>query len=203
MKIQSLNDRSSAEIIHEAAQVLAQGGIIAYASESSYALGVQALDKNSLQRLFEIKQRPEGKPVPLIVGSMDILRTVATVPAQAEELIEQYWPGPLTIIFPAQATLHSLLTGTTGNVAMRIPGNKIALDLAKAFAAPLTATSANISGSPPAETAGDITDYFGDKIDLLIDSGRAPGGQPSTILDVTVIPPVIVRQGSILLDMNK
>ena len=203
MKILSLNKLSSATIIDEALQVLAQGGIVSYASESFYALGVQAFDRNAVEKLFEIKQRPQEKPVPLIVGTMDVLRSVVkTVSPQAKELIDQYWPGPLTILFPAREKLPSLLTGATGNAALRIPGSGIALDLAKAFAAPLTATSANISGRPPAETPSDVRAYFGDTIDLIIDSGRAPGGQPSTIVDVTVNPPVILRQGRIVLDLH-
>ncbi|KPK29947.1 MAG: hypothetical protein AMK70_14910, partial [Nitrospira bacterium SG8_35_1] len=107
-----------------------------------------------------------------------------------------------TILFPAREKLPSLLTGATGNAALRIPGSGIAIDLAKAFAAPLTATSANISGRPPAETPSDVRAYFGDAIDLIIDSGRAPGGQPSTIVDATVNPPVILRQGRIVLDLH-
>jgi len=203
MKILSLNKLSSATIIDEALQVLAQGGIVSYASESFYALGVQAFDRNAVEKLFEIKQRSQEKPVPLIVGTMDVLRSVVkTVSPQAKELIDQYWPGPLTILFPAREKLPSLLTGATGNAALRIPGSGIAIDLAKAFAAPLTATSANISGRPPAETPSDVRAYFGDAIDLIIDSGRAPGGQPSTIVDATVNPPVILRQGRIVLDLH-
>lgn len=202
MKTLSLKKLSSATIIDKALQVLRQGGIVAYASESFYALGVQAFDRNAVEKLFEIKQRPQEKPVPLIVGTMDVLRSVVkTVSPQAKELIDQYWPGPLTILFPAQKKLPSLLTGVSGNAALRIPGSGIALDLAKAFAEPLTATSANISGRPPAETPGDVRAYFGDTIDLIIDSGRAPGGQPSTIVDATVNPPVILRQGRIALDL--
>ncbi|UCE71437.1 MAG: threonylcarbamoyl-AMP synthase [Nitrospiraceae bacterium] len=202
MKILSLNKLSSATIIDEALQVLAQGGIVSYASESFYALGVQAFDRNAVEKLFEIKQRPQEKPVPLIVGTMDVLRSVVkTVSPQAKELIDQYWPGPLTILFPAREKLPSLLTGVSGNAALRIPGRGIALDLAKAFAEPLTATSANISGRSPAETPSDVSAYFGDTIDLIIDSGRAPGGQPSTIVDATVSPPVILRQGRIALDL--
>ncbi len=181
--------------------IIRNGGVIAYPTESFYALGVLADDEAAVRKLFEIKKRPSDKPLPLVVGTIDVLKSIVMdVPAPARELMDQYWPGPLTILFRSGKNIPELLTGGTGKVAVRIPGESAALELAKAVELPMTATSANISSMPPAEDADSVKEYFHNKIDLLIDGGRAPGGKPSTIVDITGSQPVILRQGSILLD---
>ncbi len=188
-------------IIAEALSILNKGGIIAYPTESFYALGVLATDVVAVKKLFELKKRPADKPLPIIVGDADILLSIVkSVPDQAKDLITRYWPGPLTIIFEAQDNVPALLTGWTGKVAVRIPGESIALDLAKSLKMPVTATSANPSASRPAETSEEVINYFGDKVDLIINDGKTPGGKPSTIIDVTVIPPKILREGRVLLN---
>lgn len=184
----------------ESIMLLKSGGVVAFPTESFYALGVLATDETAVRRLFDIKKRPADKPLPLLVGNMDILKSIVTnIPARAKGLIEQYWPGPLTLIFEARENIPELLTGGTGKVAVRIPGKSAALDLATALKLPVTATSANISFMPPAKDLELIKKYFENKIDLIIDAGRAPGGRPSTIVDVTVAPPEILREGSIKL----
>jgi len=186
------------EIIAKASVVVNNGGIIAYPTESFYALGALASDDKALKRLFELKGRPPGKPLPLIVGDKDVLLSVVQcIPDQARDLMERFWPGPLTIVFKAREGVSHLLTGNTGNVAVRIPGDSPALYLARALRSPITATSANPSAKPPAETAGEVSDYFGARVDMIIDSGRSPGGKPSTIVDVTVVPLRILREGRV------
>jgi L-threonylcarbamoyladenylate synthase len=188
------------QIVAEAFRILNKGGIIAYPTESFYALGVLASDDNALKKLFKLKGRPPEKPLPLIVGDTDVLLSVAQhIPDPAKNLIERFWPGPLTIVFNARKGVSPLLTGGTGNVAVRIPGDSAALSLARALRSPITATSANPSGEPPAETAHEVIDYFGARIDIIIDAGRSPGGKPSTIVDVTVAPPRILREGRVSL----
>lgn len=171
---------------------------MAYPTESFYALGVNATDGDAVRRLFELKKRPVEKPLPIIVGDTETLGAIVkSIPEQAESLMERYWPGPLTLIFEGLDSIPALLTGGTGKVAVRIPGRSAALDLAKALKIPLTATSANPSSKPPAESTDIIVAYFGDKIDLIIDAGKTPGGKPSTIVDITVVPPEVLREGSI------
>ncbi len=201
MLILSFQGSASERVIAESLNILKNSGVIAYPTESFYALGVLATDEIAIRKLFELKKRPAEKPLPIIVGSIEILRSIVkSVPAQAESLMEKYWPGPLTIIFEAKDNVPPLLTGGTGKVAARIPGKGPALDLAAAVRAPITATSANPSTKPPAEEPIRVADYFGDSLDLIIDAGRTPGGKPSTIVDVTVEPPGILRKGSISLD---
>lgn len=188
------------DIIAKASCVLNRGGIISYPAESFYALGVSAFDETAVKSLFELKGRPPEKPLPLIVGGEEVLLSVVQcIPDQAKELIERFWPGPLTLVLKARENVSRLLTGGTGTVAVRIPGESAALYLARALRLPVTATSANPSAKPPAETAGEVIDYFGERVDLIIDAGRSPGGKPSTIVDVTVVPFRILREGRVSL----
>jgi L-threonylcarbamoyladenylate synthase len=194
-------DDGHSEVFKEALRILESGGIVAYPTESFYALGVIADDEAAVKRLFELKKRPAEKPLPIIVGDMDILVSIVKkVPEQAEGLMEKFWPGPLTLIFEAIDSIPGLLTGRTGKIAIRVPGKSAALYLAEAIKIPITATSANPSSLPPAEDPDAVMNYFGDKVDLIIDSGKAPGGKPSTIVDVTVSPFKILREGRIIPD---
>lgn len=196
-----LKENNQAEVFSEALKVLQQGGIVAYPTESFYALGVIATDENAVKRLFEVKKRPAEKPLPIIIGDISLLESmVKNIPEQAERLMEKYWPGPLTLVFEAVDSIPELLTGGTARIAIRIPGRSAALDLAEAVRLPLTATSANLSSLPPARDPDAVIKYFGESIDLIIDAGKTPGGLPSTIVDVTVHPLKILRQGRVIPD---
>jgi len=189
--------------IAKAVDVLVKGGIIAYPTETLYGLGVRVMDKESVQRLFEIKGRPQDKPIPLIVGSLEVLKTIVEeIPPEAEKLIKEFWPGPLTLVFKAKASVSELLTAGTGTIAVRIPGESFALSLSRKIDFPITSTSANPSGATPPEVADEVSRYFGDKIDLIIDGGKTPIGKPSTIIDVTVKPWQILREGAITFDLK-
>ncbi len=191
------------EVLKKALKVLREGGIVAYPTESFYGLGVMATDEKALKRLYELKGRPYEKAMPLIVGNREILKSIVkSIPQEAEELMERFWPGALTIVFDAIDGVPEILTGGRGKIAIRIPGESFALDLARAADFPITATSANLSGMPPAEDATEVMNYFGPDclgLDLIVDAGRAPAGLPSTIIDVTLTPMRIVRRGRILL----
>ncbi len=196
-----LKENNHSEVFTEALRILEGGGIVAYPTESFYALGVIAADEDAVKRLFELKKRPAEKPLPIIVGDMDILVSIVKkIPEHAEGLMEKFWPGPLTLIFEAADSIPGLLTGRTGKVAIRVPGKSAALYMAEAIKIPITATSANPSSLPPAEDPDAVMNYFGDKVDLIIDAGKAPGGKPSTIVDVTVSPFKILREGRIIPD---
>jgi len=200
MLILPFTKKDSDRIFKKSSEILKSRGIIAYPTESFYALGALATDEYALKKLFDLKQRPAEKPLPIIVGDLDLLLSfVRQIPPHARLLIEKFWPGPLTLIFEARENISELLTCGTGKVAVRIPGKGIALDLARSLGLPLTSTSANPSGQRPAVETTQLTSYFGDKIDLIIDYGRTPGGKPSTIVDVTVEPPKVLRTGRITL----
>lgn len=198
----SLYENPIEEVISEALQVLKKGGIVAYPTESFYGLGVIANDEAAVKKLYRLKKRPLEKAMPVIVGNNDVLKAIVkSIPPQAEKLMEKFWPGPLTMIFEAKDTLPQMLTGNKHRVAVRIPGNSFALYLARAANFPITATSANPSGKIPAQEPGEVIDYFGENIDLVVDGRKTPGGKPSTIIDVTVVPPIVLREGSVLLKL--
>lgn len=201
MRILSINDVNTAATVKEAILALKNGNIIAYPTESYYALGVMALNEAALKNLYDIKMRPAQKAMPVIVGSEDTLKTIVrSIPEEARGLIKKYWPGPLTLIFEARDDLPELLTAGLGKVAVRVPGEGFALSMARAAGFPITATSANLSSMPPARHPDEVIAYFGDRIELMINGGETPGGKPSTILDVTITPPKILRPGRISLD---
>ncbi len=186
-----------AEALSEAVAVLKKGGIIACPTESSYGLCARYDDQKALERLFSLKGRLREKPFPIIIGETSKLSLLATDAwPVALKLAREFWPGPLTLLLNARAGLSELIS-KDGKVAVRVPGPSFALELAKSFALPVTATSANPSGLAPATGARGVQDYFGDAVDLIVDGGIAPGGHPSTIVDVTGGDMKILREGAI------
>ena len=198
MKLLKLHRENNRQAFVSAIRILEKGGIIAYPTETFYALGVKFDLLGSLGNLYEIKKRPREKALPLIIGKREMLGLVAApVSKKTLSLMDRFWPGPLTLILAAKENLSEYLTAGTHTVAVRIPGRSFALDLARAVDFPITATSANISGMPPAQDAATVVQYFGNAIDLVVDGGRTPGGNPSTIADVTGKDFQILREGAI------
>lgn len=192
-----LTDENLGEAINKAIAVLKSGGIVAYPTETFYGLGAKYDIDSALKRLYEIKNRPQEKVMPLIIGSREELFLITdSVNKSAMDLMDRFWPGPLTILFRARPGLSEYIS-SENKVAVRIPGESFALRLAMAAGFPITSTSANISGMPPADNASMVSDYFGGVIDLIIDGGKTTGGLPSTIVDVTGDMPKIIRHGSI------
>ena len=198
MSLLRLNEEHIEHTLHQAVATLTGGGIVAYPTETFYGIGAKFDSKDSLHRLHEIKQRPDSKPLPLIIGSRYLLAHIASsVNSTAASLMDRFWPGPLTLILPAKENLSPYITAGTHSVAVRIPGDSFALRLAQYALFPITATSANTSGNPPAQDAGTVVDYFGDNIDLIIDGGPTKGMLPSTIVDARKGKLEIVREGAI------
>ncbi len=169
--------------LSEAARLLRQGGLIAFPTETSYGLGVDPFNAEALQRLFAVKQRQPDKAVLVLVAEQaQITELVAEVPAVLRRLMAAFWPGPLTLVFPGRSTLPPLLTGGTGNIGIRQSPHPFASQLLHAFGGPITATSANRSGAPPATTAAEIQESLGSEIDLILDGGTTPGGAGSTLV---------------------
>lgn len=184
--------------IAESGRAIKEGGIVAFPTETFYGLGVKYDDLSALEKLNLIKRRPKGKAVPLIIGDTKVLALIApSAGFIAEKLMERFWPGPLTLLIAAKKDLPEFITAGSGKIAVRIPGSSFALELAVSLDFPVTATSANISGMPPANHPDEVIGYFGDKIDLIVDGGKTPGGKPSTIVGITDSEIEIVRKGAI------
>jgi len=176
--------------------ILRRGGIVAIPTETSYGLGVDPFDSAALSRLTKVKGRAEHKPILLLIGADDQLYPlVESIPPAATALMEAFWPGPLTIVFPARADLHTLITAGTGTVGVRWTSLTALADILRVVG-PVTGTSANRSGESAARTAQEVQQTFGDEIDLIIDAGSTPGGLPSTVIQVEGRPQ-IVREGTI------
>jgi L-threonylcarbamoyladenylate synthase len=176
--------------------ILRQGGIVAIPTETYYGLGVDPFNPAALGRLTKVKGRADGKPILLLIGARDQLcDLVDHVPPAAEALMEAFWPGPLTIVFPAQAAIHELVTAGTGTVGVRWTSLAALADMLQVIG-PLTGTSANRAGELPARTAQEVQRTLGDEIDMIIDAGTMPGGLPSTVIQVQG-QARIVREGAI------
>lgn len=198
MELIKLNKNNLKEILLYTIEILKKGGMIAYPTETFYGLGVKYDQEDSLKKLYEIKKRPSYKAIPLIIGSKNLLPLLTKgVNETAIFLMEKYWPGPLTIILHAKKILSEYITSGTHKVAVRIPGECFALDLAQKANFPFTATSANLSGMKPAQDTDVVIKFFRDKVDLIIDGGKTPGGLPSTIVEVTGDKIKIHREGTI------
>jgi L-threonylcarbamoyladenylate synthase len=182
----------------ESRRLLAAGGILALPTETFYALAADPLQPTALKRLFALKGRAEDKPVLLLVADTEMVRQVALeVPETGLRLMARFWPGPLTLILPARGELPDLVTAGTGTVGVRQPRQAVVCRLLAALGFPLTGTSANRAGREPLTLAGEVAREFGGDVDLILDTGPCPGGLPSTIVDVTVAPPRLVRTGAI------
>lgn len=201
MDILKLTQDNIYKLIDKAIKVLNEGGIVAYPTETFYGLGARFDRTKSLKRLYEIKKRPQEKAMPLIIGEISQLNSIVDarwlkkMPDEVNRLMERYWPGPLTLLMPARPGLSEFLIGKRKAIAVRIPGESFALHIARKAGFPITATSANISGMPPADDAEKVIEYLDYSLDLLIDGGKTPGGLPSTIVDVTGERLKVVREG--------
>src|SRR4030042_2284402 len=198
MLIIKTHETNIEQVLYHTVDILKNGGIVVYPTETFYGLGAKFDMEDSLKKLYDIKQRHEEKAMPLIIGNKGLLTVVAaSINDTALSLIDRFWPGPLTLIFQAKENLSEYITAGTHMIAVRIPGESFALHLAKTANFPITATSANPSGFPPAQDAETAKKYFGDKVDLIIDGGTTSGSLPSTIVDVTGDKIKILREGVI------
>ena len=187
----------AAASIGEAAAVLARGGIVAFPTETFYGLGVAALDAAAVDRLFTLKGRPESRAILVLIDDPGRIDSFARLTPAGRELIARHWPGALTLVLPARAVVPPALTAGTGTIGVRQSKHAVARALAAALGAPVTAPSANVTGAAPPTRAVDVLSAFDGRIDLLLDAGPTPGGLPSTVVDVTVEPPRVLREGPV------
>ena len=186
-------------VMRQAAQILRVGGLVAFPTETFYGLGAAGLDGAAVRRVFEIKGRPASMPLLLLVDSRAMAASVAAeIPPRARDLMERHWPGALTLVLRATPRVPPEVTAGAGTVGVRVSAHAVARALVQALGEPVTAPSANPTGAPPPVTAEEVLAYFGGVIDLILDAGVTPGGAPSTVLDVTVDPPRVIRQGAVL-----
>lgn len=171
------------EALARACAVLRAGGVVAFPTETYYGLAVDPFNRAALSRLFALKGRAADKPVLLIVDNPSQLADLTEeIPPPFARLMERFWPGPLTLVFPGLTSLPEMLTGYGGTIGVRVSSHPVARQLVRGFGRPITATSANLSGRPAAVVAGGVHDQLGPGVDVVLDGGETPGGQGSTIL---------------------
>ena len=178
--------------------ILKQGGIVAFPTDTVYGLGACANIPQAVKRVYRVKERPQNMALPLLLAHTSQISEVAElVPQIAWLLADKFLPGALTIVLYKSNSVSDIITAGGKTVAVRVPAHPVPVALAQGLGAPIVGTSANLSGKPSALTAGEVYSQFGDKIDLVIDGGRCPGGRESTIIDVTGETPVVLREGAI------
>jgi len=178
---------SASEIAAAAVQALSEGKLVALPTDTVYGLAANATDETAVGRLFEVKQRAADNPLPVLIADPEQVNTAACqIPSLAHRLAERFWPGPLTIILPKSP-----------GIGLRIPDHELARSVLRQADFAVAVTSANLSGQPEAVSPRQVLTTFGCLLDLLIDDGPCPGGIPSTVLDLTVSPPQILRDGPI------
>ena len=185
------------EALRHAVDVLRRGGLVAYPTDTVYGLAAVPTDDAAVEKLFAAKERRPDQSTPLLIASpRDLALVAAGVPAMAQNLIRDFWPGGLTIVLRKAPGFHSkALSGHT--VGVRVPDHDVPRELVRLLGSPITGTSANIAGGPEPLTADDVRSQLGDRVDYVIDGGRCPGGTPSTVVDCTTESPRILRAGAI------
>jgi L-threonylcarbamoyladenylate synthase len=180
----------------EAVEILRAGGVVAFPTETFYGLGADARRETAVEKIFRMKGRNFRNPISVIVDTdREVIPLVAEMPTAAQILMQKFWPGALTMVFAASPAVLPRLTAGTGKIGIRVSSHPVARLIAKGLAGPLTATSANLSGGRECSTADEVIRVFGESFDAIIDGGTTTGGLGSTILDVTVSPPLIRREG--------
>ncbi|UCD54170.1 MAG: threonylcarbamoyl-AMP synthase [Dehalococcoidia bacterium] len=184
--------------VKEGISILKRGGIVAFPTDTVYGLGACVSNQQAVERVYVVKERPRNIALPLLLANTSQINEVAkAVPEVAWLLVRHFLPGALTIVLPKADSLSDIASGGGTTIAVRIPAHPIPIALAEGLGAPIVGTSANLSGKPSTLTADEVYLQFGDKIDLVIDGGRCPGGKESTIVDVTGETPAILREGAI------
>ncbi len=187
------------EAIKKAASVIKAGGTIAYPTRCFYGLGTDAFNAAAVEGLFSIKRRSAQKAILILIDHPKQLeRLVTHVPEIAADIIRQFWPGKVTLVFEAGDDVSPDLTGGSGKIGIRLPGHPVASALVKAVAGPITGTSANLSGRPGCHQISDLEPQVARQLDLILDAGPLGGGRGSTVVDVTAGDrPIVLREGVI------
>ena len=187
----------SPQLIDQAVQLLRDGGVVAFPTDTVYGVGADPLQPEAVRRLYRIKGRPDNKPIAILVGSIeDAARVAQNLPATFSRLAHRFWPGGLTLIVEAR-DLPPEITAGGSTVGVRMPDHPLTLELLRGFGGPIATTSANRSGAPPATSAEEANAQLGDRVNLIVDGGDTITKVASTVLNLSVSPPQILRHGGI------
>ena len=181
--------------------VLWNDGIIIYPTETFYGLGVNGLSRKAIRKVFRLKKRDPLKPISVVISDFSMLRRIVSeIPAYSRRLIQNFWPGPLTLVLKASSRLPEELKGEAGTVGVRLTSHGWVRTLVSKAGFPITATSANISGETEISDPEDVLKFFEGAVDLIVDGGKAEGVLPSTVVDLSGEKPRLLREGAIPLN---
>ncbi|MCP4724443.1 MAG: threonylcarbamoyl-AMP synthase [bacterium] len=198
-KILKINkDDPGKDAVNAALAELEKGNLIIYPTETLYGIGADCSSDEALKKVFEVKKRERSKPIPLIASTMEMVCEYSVkISDTAKILADEFWPGPLTMIFEASTNVNEIITGGTGTVGFRIPPCRICTAIAESMGNPVTATSANLSGSEGCRSIDEIDSGLKNDVSLILDGGLTKSSLPSTILSLVSDQPVLIRQGFI------
>ena len=200
-KIFNWNNRINEEELDECIAVIKNGGIVVFPTETVYGIGTNAFCEESVKKIYEIKNRPDEKPLSILVSDKEQIEKYAIINNEFErKIIENFMPGPITIILERKRGMLDHVAPEKTTIVVRIPDNNIILEILKKLNLPMVAPSANISGEPSAVELNDIVDVFKDKVDICIDGGKCEISESSTIVKVVDNTIQILRQGKIKLE---
>lgn len=201
MKLLKINqDNPEKNKLKIAIDTLKEGKTIVYPTDTVYGIGANALDIEAIEKVYKIKKRPLDKPISICVSNTNLIKKIAYTNKEIEKIIEKILPGPFTIILNKKENIPSLLTAGSEKIGIRIPDNKVCIELSKEF--PITTTSANLSGKDIPEAVDGILKQLDDRVDLILDAGICKHGIHSTVIDMTLNPPKIIREGAIMPKFN-
>ena len=184
--------------VQKCAAVMRAGGIAAYPTDTIYGLGADVYNSMAVAKVFAAKRRPLNLPLPVLIADISQLNELTVnIPPLAKKLMNKFWPGALTIVFDKAPSLDGPALAGGSKIAVRMPGHATTLRLIKEVGRPIVGTSANLHGRPSVLTAAEVMAQVGPAVDFILDGGSCPGGIESTVVDVTVNPPVILRQGAV------
>jgi L-threonylcarbamoyladenylate synthase len=186
------------EVIDKAVHILRAGGVVMFPAMGLYGLAADAGNARAVEKVYRLKQRPADKPVLVLIADIGELDNLVThIPDAAWRLITKLWPGGVTLIFHAKKTVSERLTAGTGKIGVRMPVHPVAMALCRKMGRPITGTSANISGEKGWSDIGEMDISIAYKLDLILNAGPLSGGSVSTVVDVTVDPPAVLRVGRV------
>ena len=184
--------------LSQAAEIIRSGGLVIVATETFYGLAADPFQERAVERIFAVKERDRGKPVPLIASNRDaVTNSIEQRESWVIELMNEFWPGSLTILCAPTVRIPNLVTGSSGKIGARVPPDCAARDLAEMSGGWITSTSANLSGDPSADEISKIAPAVLNAVDMVIDTGPTPGGLPSSVVEPRESSLICLRQGAV------
>jgi L-threonylcarbamoyladenylate synthase len=190
-------DQAAPHAIEWTAERISSGGVVAIPTDTVYGIAASLAYPDALDRIYEIKGRPDRMPLPVLVSSIEALSHLVILEDAVVPLLDAFWPGPLTVVLPASARLPERALGPGNTLGVRLPNHPIAIEVIDKAGGAIACTSANRTGEAPGRTATEVAESIGDRLDLILDSGRTPGGVASTVVAIDGVTLRFIREGAI------